>query len=380
MQFLALLLSSIHYKTDYFFLQWLIGFTVSCLPIFFYIKKEISLPIALLFYYLSFYLFFECFSDLSLYAHSKLNTSLSLSMCVNYLSILFPAAAILFLPKEKLRSPIQFLPVYAIINSLYVITGYLFKFGRWAPGHGYSGFIDYASANGSLIAITMLPLFLKLSKKTIPLILLCLIAIFFSFSSIPYGVFATGIFGLLICNRPKLIPLCLLPIAFGAAVDKHLFDSGHRLEAYNVFMTSWSKDNWSTIFFGTGPGSFQVVSGTIQKAAGFMQNDDGSMWQWIRMHSDWLQTLFEWGIVGFLLAATIFLQALYRLYLNGEKEVFAMLLAIGAYAVFDYPARHFILAILIMYCIIYAARFGDRDIEKKVFGAIKSGLSSIKTG
>lgn len=81
--------------------------------------------------------------------------------------------------------------------------------------------------------------------------------------------------------------------------------SGDRFMMWELFMSKWAvnPNHW---FFGTGFGTFGVFSKNIQQH--FLPSSD-KMW-WIWLHNDWLQGLFETGIVGLGLMIWLYTAAL----------------------------------------------------------------------
>ena len=76
-----------------------------------------------------------------------------------------------------------------------------------------------------------------------------------------------------------------------------------RILAYKRFMSAWWNDGWVTRIFGSGPGSFQYLTFLIEQSKKEI---------FLMMHSDWLQIIFEFGIVGFILTVLFIISAIQK--------------------------------------------------------------------
>lgn len=77
---------------------------------------------------------------------------------------------------------------------------------------------------------------------------------------------------------------------------------------------------------GSGLGQFYVLGNSFTEG------------RYIWLHSDWLQILFETGIVGFVLVAGMYGQALY--YARRTPNLFAALVGFGVFAIANMPLRY----------------------------------------
>ena len=82
-----------------------------------------------------------------------------------------------------------------------------------------------------------------------------------------------------------MIPAWLFRTSLLAGMDD-------RIHAWWRYMHAWSHSPWTTITFGAGPGSFAWIS---------MMVDEMKPPVFLYMHNDFLQILFEYGIVGLVL-------------------------------------------------------------------------------
>lgn len=112
-----------------------------------------------------------------------------------------------------------------------------------------------------------------------------------------------------------------------------LLDGTERLQKYTQYMKFWAaKPEW--IIFGVGPGSFMWTSLLI---------DDFKTNAFLQMHSDWLQILWEYGVVGFTLMVTVFIGAVKR----AHKSEWGAIFGCAAFGLTYHPLRFFPSALLI---------------------------------
>ncbi len=274
---------------------------------------------------------------------------------------------------EKLRNLKYCLGLYCLANSLYTIVGAMYGFGKpiWAPG--FSGFIDNPSHNACLIACTM-PFINSLFKETgdrVVIYSIPIAAIFLAKASVPVGALLIVITGFYLTSkypvRQKLI-LCFTGVAVllltAMLLDKNLFDSAYRFDAYKIFMSRWWLE--ANFLTGFGPGSFQVLGPNIQLPNpllpnGFMMDlvhNQGHFWTY--MHSEWLQFLFENGFIGLFLAAAIFIKAM-LVFLKADWECLISSAALAGSVLFNYHTRFTMGALLLGFLIVYSYRLDQYE-------------------
>ncbi len=224
-------------------------------------------------------------------------------------------------------------------NSLYVIWGYFGEWGRLKYGFGWAGFLDYAGMNGVMIALGILSFYPLTPIKSVGLVV-SVLAIVLSRSSIPYGVLGVCLAARLFQERKAWVVWGFLPIFAGWIAERGRFfkpDGSGRFSAYGVFMSDW----WSQgrILFGQGLCSFRELGHVIQSRHAFNLHE---IWPWL--HSDWLQCVFELGVIGFLLYACLFVQTAKKLY--NDRLLFPIFIGLGAAGVLDFPIRYFPMAFL----------------------------------
>lgn len=112
---------------------------------------------------------------------------------------------------------------------------------------------------------------------------------------------------------------------------QELFSSGDRWPMWKFFMEQWARNpvHW---LFGTGFGSFGVFSINLQNAHSMR-----TQYWWIWLHNDWLQAIFETGLIGFSLLLGTFLTGLRNLWKRREVYELQSLLLFGLMMAWNYP-------------------------------------------
>lgn len=142
-------------------------------------------------------------------------------------------------------------------------------------------------------------------------------------------------------NRSWKIIAAWAPVFIGAIVyHAHghwdwLYGSD-RLHAWARYFYEWIHFGDGTFFLGTGGGSFQWLS---------MLTDDFKGPLFLCMHNDWLQILYEQGVLGLMCAIGTFLYACQRA--RGNPRLFSAVVTAGVFGLFWHPLRFFPSAVLI---------------------------------
>ncbi len=119
-----------------------------------------------------------------------------------------------------------------------------------------------------------------------------------------------------------------------------MFDSGARLHVFAEFMRFWAKEPmW--VIFGVGPGSFIWTSILLQPVPYLIH---------LQMHSDWLQILWELGLVGFGLALWTWTAAVKNAW--GNPRLVSALFGAAAFGLTYYPLRFYPTALLTAYIVV----------------------------
>lgn len=242
---------------------------------------------------------------------------------------------------------------FCILDSLLV----LFQFFTEPVATHRGGFLGNPSMNGCFIAFTYPFLcFQHRQKLSIPHLtstfkkfFLCIVpvaAIIMSDASIPIGVFAAVFSAFILCYFKR--------IKYGIFSFLFLFLVGITFLYFQtdpsnpIFFTSGRIGIWKQVLgwfvvhgnliFGEGSGVSQILIPLIQKSQ--MPVDlkiDWVQW-WLWMHSDWLQLFFENGVVGFLLGAILYAQALTRSY-KKSPYLFSAVVGVGVTATANFPVH-----------------------------------------
>lgn len=117
---------------------------------------------------------------------------------------------------------------------------------------------------------------------------------------------------------------------------------------WGVLKVALESCDWKTIFLGAGPGSFMWFSLMI---------DNYKPPMFLHMHSDWLQILFELGVVGLVLALGTFGVALKKAW--RDTPLLMGVVGTAAFALTYHPLRFFPSAFLV--AMIFAKALTKRE-------------------
>lgn len=198
------------------------------------------------------------------------------------------------------------------------------------------GFVGTGGMSAALLA-TLLPFVIdSLKYKEFKFIAIGLTALccYMSQSSIPIGVLIVALMSyfwksqwrkpMILCCGSGFIASCFL-------ISKFLDDS-YRFKTWLIVFKWWSTNinEWFGAGYGTGLSLIQYAQREAELAAHHTVFD-AFLW----MHSDFLQILFETGIIGFLSVLLANFAITYRARKN--PALFATWLSFSANAVFNYP-------------------------------------------
>lgn len=145
----------------------------------------------------------------------------------------------------------------------------------------------------------------------------------------------------LLKNKAEKIFVVILILILAGAAYYHThgtwFDGGDRIAHYKHYLALWATNKW-TLIFGVGAGTFTWASFTLDQFKSPM---------WIQLHSDWLQILFELGLVGLGLAVWTFYSALTTAWKQPKSGLLEKVAAAGCFALTYHPLRFFPSAYLI---------------------------------
>lgn len=252
------------------------------------------------------------------------------------LSILISSIA--FLPSKTVQYVYKALIIFISFDALVVC------FNGW-------GAFNAGSLDTSMIAVAIIMLLFRpqqfKSLWTLVLSTVCLIALIWQKGSTAYFVLAGGLSSYFLARanlsrNPYLLLSCIpiISLIFGLGVfttgDQFLNPWDRFVEWKRLFEWFWSNAN---LVVGTGMGSFEVIGPVVQQAAGVKK-------VFLFMHNDWLQILFEFGILGAILTLWVCADALWRA--RKEPWLFATLCAFGIAMIPQFPLRFSASQILIV--------------------------------
>ena len=139
-----------------------------------------------------------------------------------------------------------------------------------------------------------------------------------------------------------------------------LLDGVERLNQYKRFMSFWlfglndgEGIKWPWVFFGVGPASFMWCSIMIDQLKGPVV---------VFLHSDWLQIVFELGLVGLALVLSVYFYAIRQSW--RDKVLLPALLGVGAFAIPYHPTRFFPSAFLL--AVIFRLALKGKEEQAKI--------------
>lgn len=330
-------------------LHWGLAFLfLSCL-IAYGIRRDVpKIYIALFFYLLCISNAVICFRVLSATAVNRyqMNYLLSTTTFSAFTIVIFAYGAY-FIKNVNCGKVLDVgIPTFAILASLLS-----FIFGI--------NLVPHVSSNATMIALG-LPYFIPKNKRRLELLkiiplTISLSCIVFGNASSPIGVSAVvmGSYFLLNGKSRALVFLALIPLLIGGQMYgwEKLLNSTGRFRAWSVFMGYWSHDSIPNVLFGYGVGSFETISQVIQNRTMFdlWIDSEGKLrgQLWMHMHSDWIQFIFEYGVIGFSLVLACFL----RLFIDLKDHVVARVTLLGSASamIFDFPFRYSCIPLVILF-------------------------------
>jgi hypothetical protein len=231
---------------------------------------------------------------------------------------------------------IQIFKILALVNALAICGDSLFFLTKGFIHHlSFSelrahepwGILLNASMSGCLNA-AIFPLFNSKEKTSRYFVLISVLA---TGRSLPIAVLFTGVGATLFIQR-KYLALSLavpLSIALGILIKgQNLFESRGRefiwTQAYYFFREQLN------LVIGSGLGGFLVYGPMMT------HKSQGIVFIWL--HSDWLQTFFEQGLLGFTVIVGMYFHALLRA--KKIPQLFSTLTAYAAFGVANMPLRY----------------------------------------
>jgi hypothetical protein len=246
----------------------------------------------------------------------------------------------------------------AVVNAVAICVDFLFFSGKVIFQHLPLSEIIHHEPWGLLLNASMsgcfnASIFPFLDRKEKTLRYLVLISIVLAGRSLPIAVLFAGIgASLLIQKRYKELAIAI-PGSFAL---------GFLIKGTNLFQPRGRDWIWTQTYYffrdhihwaiGSGLGGFYIVGPTLT-------GKNGVIFTWL--HSDWLQVLFEEGLIGFAIIASMYIHALWRTRKNAQ--LFSALVAYAAFGVANMPLRYPLAGILGAFLIRWSME--ERD-EKRL--------------
>lgn len=220
-----------------------------------------------------------------------------------------------------------------------------------APEFELGGFLKQGSMHGCFLAVLFPAAFgyFKGRRKYFYFIAAVLAVLFLtkrnhaSNAIGAFGVAVASLGGLKFMRRDidgvsvaaTIISLLVLGGIAGCALNPEILNDSGRFFMYRFFLADWWKNG--SVLFGNGPGSFVVTGPTLQIKANLLHGPWGDIFLWL--HSDWLQSLIEFGAIGLVLGLWVAIDILRSFYRREEFGPLASALTFMSVMVFQYPWR-----------------------------------------
>lgn len=195
----------------------------------------------------------------------------------------------------------------------------LATFGTWLLGYGYEGYLGNWGMNVCLLVCLtpFVPRYMWFISGSLVLL---------SDASTGYAVFAVVLLSEFRA-RWKTVTLALLSAALVAALLKpHLLSDSERFLNWKLYIAYWWENSK---LLGFGPGSFGPIGPYLQVING--EKNQALLWA----HNEYIQVLFEFGIIGFVLVGLSFTRILRAAGPYYQSLLFGVL----ACALTNYPFR-----------------------------------------
>ncbi len=239
----------------------------------------------------------------------------------------------------KAKNLKNLLLMFGLIDALVII-------GKWGFGYGPYFLLNNPGIEGVLIS-SLIPFGIELGAPWL-FIFVCII------TKTSTGILGAGVaIGsyYLACKKftKKSLSISLL-VAFCFAglgylmQGKVLLDNSGRFNIWKISMEYWA--HTANYWTGLGAGTFQMLGPFIQviyyAEQGVKENAVIAGFTWL--HNDWLQVLFETGIIGLGLVGAIFIRAIFLL--RRKPAYFASLVTFGTVAIIQMNIHWFLTACL----------------------------------
>lgn len=246
-----------------------------------------------------------------------------------------------------------------ILASLFVVGNSLaslyqrFKLGE-CNGLTCGGLVGNPSISMGIM-VCMLPIFVR-SWRQWPILLLASLAVFASKSSVAVGLLAAYAVLFFVPKTLKLNPIswvfgtflveagAAIVLIFGTAkyaVGKELLNDSDRFMIWKFMWDRWRAPG--NLLTGTGLGTYHVIGINLQNFldpdTGKLIHQVGGQMHWVTLHNDFLQMLFECGVIGLFLLFSTYCAALFKVVREKEFGIAISIVLYGLYMCMD-PALH----------------------------------------
>lgn len=135
-----------------------------------------------------------------------------------------------------------------------------------------------------------------------------------------------------------LSPLCMWGVG-NFFLQEELFNSNGRFYAWALAFDYWKKLPHMYHLIGTGTGSFFIYGRALMQNA---HTDGNGAFAW--MHNDYLQILFENGVIGLTLVLGVLIKILIRV--KNYPKIFSMICTFAFVGLTQMPMRQFLFQLL----------------------------------
>ena len=284
------------------------------------------------------------------YANWDITDQLYIKSCAGYTATAFLLLTTLFaLTREKHLRVIECMFAWICFASAAYT---LFQAPFSIPGQRVA-FMGNASMNGCLIAVT-LPFLWKNWNWWV-----CAVpvyAVFLTGASVPVGVLAIV---MLTLTSHRIVGIAVAALAFvsGFALQSYdLFSSNGRFLAWKHLWKFFVDENFSRLI-GMGTGSGMALFPVAQQKAGVTT----SFFWWA--HNDFLQVGLEQGLIGLIALLILVVGVIWKV--RNDRVMLAVVLGYCGMAMFNYPARMPLTALLGFAIVAMAHRFCTNPIDPR---------------
>lgn len=247
--------------------------------------------------------------------------------------IYFTLVALFFTFFKNVKLLLNLLFIAASLNSHIIIMKYFFGQAPWF-------LFNNPAIDASFIAC-LIPFALRIHYSlALPMIMACLLTD--SSSGIIGPIIALSAYYL---NNKKILVALFASstiLSFGILSQGYekILNSSGRFQVWKLGMDHFfnNVNHW----LGAGTGTWAVYGPTLQVQEAMRRgvvHVDGFFW----MHNDWLQILFENGILGLLITILIFIKTLHTHFNN--PKIRAALITLATIAIIQMPLRHIVFTV-----------------------------------